>query len=83
MPVLKGELLFAHPFPLLAKRSLHISDYFIRAKTETISSMSLVNASDLSDARFHRNAKLGRMFRARLINPLKVAAGGLRRMREG
>jgi hypothetical protein len=38
MPVLKGELLFAHPFPLLAKRSLHISDYFIQAKTETISS---------------------------------------------
>ena len=36
MPVLKGELLFAHPFPLLAKRSLHVSD-FIQAKTETIS----------------------------------------------
>ena len=39
MPVLKGELLFAHPFPLLAKRSLHVSDYFIQAKTETFISL--------------------------------------------
>ena len=29
------------------------------------------NASDQSDARFHRNAKFGRMFRARSINPFE------------
>jgi hypothetical protein len=40
----------------------------------------LINASDLSDARFRRNAKLGNMFRA-FDKSLKVAAGGLRRMR--
>ena len=28
MPVQKRELLFAHPFPLLVKRSQHISDCF-------------------------------------------------------
>ena len=33
--------------------------------------MCLINASDLSDARFHRNVKLGRMFRARSINPFE------------
>jgi hypothetical protein len=37
----------------------------------------LINASDLSDARFRRNAKLGRMFRARLINPFEGGRWGV------
>jgi len=37
----------------------------------------LVNASDLSDARFRRNEKLGKMFRARLINPFEGGRWGV------
>jgi len=37
----------------------------------------LINASDLSDARFRGNAKLGRLFRARLINPFEGGRWGV------
>ena len=40
------------------------------------STRAVIFDPDLSDARFRRNEKLGKMFRARLINPFEVGRWG-------
>jgi len=51
-------------------------NYATPQRQRRLRSQRLVNASDFSSARLHRNAKWGRIFRARLMIRLKVAAGG-------
>jgi|ERR1039458_4040186 hypothetical protein len=80
------------PLPRFALASIRITVAAFAARQITEEEMPapekcaiehcLINASALSDARFHRAVKVGRDLRARSIKPLEGSRWRLRRMRE-